>query len=74
MVERRLLLLILEGGSAGVIGWVSNGIRFPWKIANIIEEILDISDGIVVTFSHVPREINWDTDILAKRGVLRAQW
>lgn len=71
--ERNFLPLILEGDSKCVTSWAMNGVSFPWKIANIEEEILDLSANLSLSFVTVPREISGEADTLAKRGVTRYQ-
>lgn len=72
-IERWLLQLIIEGEFASVISYASKSVSFPWEIANIVGKILDICADISVLFSYVPRVVNGNADILAKRGASRSQ-
>lgn len=54
-----------------VIGWALRSCSPPWRFANIVEEIWDLANLTSAPFSHVKREANGVTDMLAKDGVKR---
>ena len=69
----RLLLqrLLVEGDSSCVIQWASQSFSPPWYLADIIEEVLQLSGDLNVSFHHIMRSANAEAGLLAKEGVIK---
>ena len=61
--------VILEGDSFSVIQWCSGKSFFPWRLADWVEEVQDISIHLGTCFNHILRGANVMADALAKEGV-----
>lgn len=62
-------LLLIEGDSSCVIQWASQALRPPWYLADIIEEVVESSKNLNVTFHqdhHIKHIANLEVDRLAK--------
>ena len=60
-----------ERDSSCVIQWVSQSSSPPWYLADIIEEMLQWSGDLNVSFNHIMISTNAEADKLAKEGVLK---
>lgn len=63
---------IIEGDSFSAIQWSPKKPSFPWRLADLIEEIQDISSQVGVASHHFLREPNVVVDGLTKEGVFRS--
>eukprot|EP00268_Persea_americana_P065005 TRINITY_DN8614_c0_g1_i4.p1 TRINITY_DN8614_c0_g1~~TRINITY_DN8614_c0_g1_i4.p1 ORF type:complete len:144 (-),score=24.76 TRINITY_DN8614_c0_g1_i4:84-515(-) len=63
--------LSVEGDSFCAIQWAAKKSKPPWYLLDIIEEVLDISKSLDVSFYHINRSANKVADHLAKEGVSR---
>lgn len=61
---------MIEGASISVKQWGSGKFRCPWKIADWVEEIHQISFQLDVSFYHILREANDIADHLTGEGTL----
>ena len=52
------LVAIIEGGSFLAIQWGSRKTLCPWRLANWVEEVQDISFQLEGSFHHILREVN----------------
>lgn len=41
----------------------------PWKVAGVVDEILDLAGNLQFSFSHIDRSANSEANRLAKDGV-----
>ena len=62
---------ILERDSFSSIQWGSGKAIHPWRLADWVEEVQDISSLLGASFHHVLREANNMVDGLAREGVFR---
>lgn len=62
--------LIVEGDSACVICWGSNTSNTPWYLADLFEEVIELSSSLNVSFQHINRMVNDRADMLAKEGFI----
>ena len=63
---------ILEGDSFSVIKWCSGSSSYPWRLADWVEEVQDISKRLGATFNHIIlRGANAVADSLARDIFLR---
>eukprot|EP00268_Persea_americana_P066521 TRINITY_DN906_c1_g1_i4.p1 TRINITY_DN906_c1_g1~~TRINITY_DN906_c1_g1_i4.p1 ORF type:complete len:123 (-),score=20.73 TRINITY_DN906_c1_g1_i4:193-561(-) len=63
--------LLVEGDSSCVIQWATQSSPPPWYLAEIIEEVLQLSGDLNVSFHHIMRSANAEADKLVKEGVLK---
>ena len=63
---------IIEGDSLSAIQWSSKKSSFPWRLAELVEEIQDISSQVGVVSHHFLHEPNVVADGLTKEGVFRS--
>ena len=63
---------ILEGDSFSAIQWGLGKAIHPWRIADWVEEVQDISSHLGASFQHVLREDNSMADGLAREGVFHS--
>ena len=63
------LVAIIEGDSFSVIQWGSRKTSYPWRLADWMEEVKDISFQLDVSFHHIFRKANEMAAGLAKVGV-----
>lgn len=61
-------MLIIEGPSLCVIQWASQASYPPWFLADIIEEVFEITKTLNVSFHHIKHSANTEEDRLAKEG------
>lgn len=62
---------IVEGDFACVSQWTSNSSNLPWHLADLIEEVIELSRSLTVSFHHTKRTANYEADLLAKERVHR---
>ena len=62
---------ILEGDSFSSIQWGSGKATHPWGLADLVEEVQDISSLLGASFLHTLRKTNTMADGLARDGVFR---
>ncbi|RWR73880.1 WD40 repeat [Cinnamomum micranthum f. kanehirae] len=60
--------LIVEGDSFRAIQWAKASAKAPWKLAGVVDGILDLARSLQVTFSHVLRSANSEADFLAREA------
>ena len=60
----------IEGDSFSAIQWGSGKSPLPWRLADLVQEVQDISTQLGASFIHIPHEANDMVDILAWKGVL----
>lgn len=58
-----------EADSLCSIQWAFGKANYPWQLADIVEEVKDLSIKLKVSFNHINRSANGDTDCLAKEGI-----
>ena len=64
--------LLVEGDSSCVIQWVTlSSSSPPWYLADIIEEVLQLSGDLNVSFDHIMRSTTEEANLLAKEGVIK---
>ena len=63
--------IIIEGDSFSTIQWSLGNCSYPWRLADVVEEVQDILSHLDAVLYHVLRKANGSADILAKEGVLR---
>ncbi|XP_077252720.1 uncharacterized protein LOC143892159 [Tasmannia lanceolata] len=63
--------LIVEGDSTNVVAWASGHSNGPWKLQDLLAEILDLIRVLDPKIEHRRQSANEAADILAKAGVLR---
>lgn len=61
--------IVVIGDSLCATRWLSGRCEAPWALANVVEEVKDISKDCDISFVHVKRSANAKVDILAKEGV-----
>ena len=61
--------VILEGDSFSIIHWCSRKSSFPWRPAEWVKEVHDISLQLGACFNHILRAANVMADALAREGV-----
>ena len=59
---------IVEGESFCAIQWGKATAKAPWKLAGVVDEILDLARRPQVTFFHIDHSANLKADHLAKEG------
>ena len=59
--------LLVEGDSFCAIQWASQSSNPPWYLVDIIEEVIQLSGGVNISFHHIKRLANDDADISPKR-------
>lgn len=64
-----LLIPLLRGNSFCAIQWGFGAATCPWRLADWMEEIQNISRQWRCTFSHVLRKANGVVNGLAREGV-----
>lgn len=64
---RRLNLqnILVEGDSLGSNRWA------PWSFADIVEEVSDIGNALVASYSHVKRSANRAANLLGKELIAK---
>eukprot|EP00268_Persea_americana_P009744 TRINITY_DN13898_c0_g1_i2.p1 TRINITY_DN13898_c0_g1~~TRINITY_DN13898_c0_g1_i2.p1 ORF type:complete len:122 (-),score=12.31 TRINITY_DN13898_c0_g1_i2:137-502(-) len=62
---------LLVGYSSCIIQWVTQSSSPPWYLVEIIEEVLQLSGDLNVSFHHIMRSANAEADPLAKEGVIK---
>lgn len=64
---RRLNLqnILVEGDSLGSNRWA------PWSLADIVEEVSDIGNALVASYSHVKRSANRAANPLGKKLIAK---
>lgn len=65
--------VMIEGDSFSAIQWGSGKSRCPWRVADCVVEIHQISTRLDCSFHHFSREANDIADCLAREGTLRVQ-
>ena len=60
--------LIVEGDCFCAIQWAKASAKAPWKLAGVVDVILDLARSLQVTFSHILQSANSEADFLAKEG------
>ena len=63
--------LLVEGDYACTIQWASLYSSAPWYLADIIEEVNQLSKELNISFSYIRRSANDEVDKLAKEGVYK---
>lgn len=58
--------LIVEGDSICAIQWAKDAAKAPWKVAIVVDEILDLANSLLVSFSHIDRRASSKADPLPK--------
>lgn len=61
---------IVAGDSFSAIQWGSGRSKWPWRLADWVEEIHYISSHLNCTFHHILGEANKTADLLAREGAL----
>ena len=61
--------LLVTGDSASVLQWALNPSTAPWYLADLSEEMAQMSTALNISFSHIRRSANAEADRLAKEGV-----
>ena len=64
--------VIIEGDSFFAIQCSLGNRSYPWRLADVVEEVQDILSQLDAVLHHVLREANVSTDNLTKEGVLRS--
>lgn len=64
---------IIDGDYFSPIQWGSEKSSYPWILADLLEEVQDISSQLGASFLHINRGANDVADGLAREGVLRLQ-
>ena len=62
---------IIEGDSFSAIQWGLGKTMYPWRLAEWVEEVLDISNQLHASFHHILSEANVIADGRAKEGLTR---
>lgn len=60
---------IFGGGSFSAIQWCLGKSPFPWRLADLVEEVQDILSQLRASFNHILCEANNMADGLAWEGV-----
>ena len=63
--------LLIEGDSYCVIRWASRASNPAWNLANIIEEVIQLSRELNGSFQHIKRSAKQEANKLAKEEVLK---
>ena len=61
--------LIVEGDFTCVIQQVTQSCSYPWFLADIMEEVIQLSGGLNISFIHTSQSANAEANHLAKEGV-----
>lgn len=61
---------IIEGDSFSAIKWRLCQVKCPWRLADLVDEIIQITQPLQCMFHHVLREANDLADGFAKEGAL----
>lgn len=54
------------------LGIISGSSKLAWRLADVVEEVIDSALKLNISFSHVKRSANEMVDALAKEGVGRS--
>lgn len=57
---------LIEGDSFAAIQWGSDKASYPWRLVDWVKEVWHISTKMNCKFSHVPRGVNVDANVLAR--------
>ena len=63
---------IIEGDSVSSFQWASGKAIYPWRIADQVEDVQDISKKMGASFRHILWEANSMADVLAREGISRS--
>ena len=63
--------LLVEGDSYCVTQWGSQSSNPPWIVEDIIEEVVQLSRELNISFHQIKRSANQEADKLTKEGVLK---
>lgn len=62
--------LLIEGDSKCVMLWASQASKAPWFFVDIIEEVVQNSSNLNVSFHHIKCSANSEADRLAKESLI----
>lgn len=61
----------MEGDSKCVICWASSTCKLPWKLLDVVEELVDLARNLSASFSHARQSANKVADALTNESCVR---